>query len=374
MGKRNFFSKVKNYFEYHKGERIGVLSLIILILIVLLIKFSLPYIISSETTDYSIYEQKILQWEKELNQKEESQVATIESFYFDPNSIDSIGFRKLGLTKWQTKTILNYRNKGGKFHTKNDFKKMYGLGDSTYQRLSPYLTLSNQKKEEKPSKKIKTHLFSFNPNTISFDSMLILGLPNKTAAQIVGYRNKGGRFFKKENLLKIYSVDSNLYERIKPFVQIPKQKKENQEYKSDTNYIKKTLLIELNSADTLDLQQLYGIGPEFARNIVKYRELLGGYLNKTQLKEVYGMTEERFQGFESQIEVNPTLIKKLNINTATLKQLMKHPYIDFSIAKRIILLKKDKGGEFKSISELQEIDMLYEALYIKIRPYLKIEE
>ncbi len=370
MDKRSFYSKVRNYFEYHKNERIGVLSLIILILIVILIKISLPYLITSETNDYSIYEQKISQWKKKLNQAEKYQVNPAENFYFDPNTLDSLGFRRLGLTKWQTKTILNYRNKGGKFRTKKDFQKMYGISDSTYQRLQPYLTISQMEIKKRKSKEIETQLFPFNPNTLSFDSMLMLGFSRKTAAQIIGYRNNGGKFYKKENLLKIYSMDSSLYKKVEPYVQIPKEKIEKQKYQPDTNYQKKKLLIELNTADTLDLQQLYGIGPGFARNIVKYRELLGGYLNKRQLKEVYGMTDERFEGFESQISVDSTLIKKLNVNTVTLKQLMKHPYIDFSIAKRIILLRKDKGGKFHNLSELQEIDMLYKALFLKIKPYL----
>jgi len=373
---RGFFFQLKSYFNYHKKERNGIFIIILLILIILIVQQFIPYFFPQKDFDYSSYQKQIEAWKKQVEENKQKQKIKPELFYFDPNSLDSLGFLKLGLSKWQTKTILNYRRKHGQFRRKQDFGKMYGIDDSLYQILSPYIRISKKQKalhpknEDYPKNKI-SH-FTFDPNTASFDSLQMLGFSNKTAAQIVSYRNKGGHFYKNEQLLKIYDMDSEQYHRVEKYIQIktPKNKKRGQV--KDTTHQPPKIKVKLNTADTLDLQQLYGIGPAFARRIVKYRNKLGGFYRKEQLKEVWGMDDERYQKIEDYCIVDPSKIKKIDINTATIKQLNKHPYIDFSIAKRIILLRKKKGGRFNSIEELKEIDMLYDELFQKIKPFLSL--
>jgi DNA uptake protein ComE-like DNA-binding protein len=128
-------------------------------------------------------------------------------------------------------------------------------------------------------------------------------------------------------------------------------------------------MVELNSADTLDLQQLKGIGPSFAKRIVKYRDMLGGYYSKTQLLEVYGMDSIRYNGFKDFIIVNTDSVKKIDINKATIKQLIKHPYIEFYTAKSIVNYRI-KVGKYSDVTQLKDSSLVYTELYQKIAPYL----
>ncbi|MCD4664503.1 MAG: helix-hairpin-helix domain-containing protein, partial [Bacteroidales bacterium] len=132
---------------------------------------------------------------------------------------------------------------------------------------------------------------------------------------------------------------------------------------------KDDFLIDLNKADTLDLQQLKGVGPSYARRIVKYRDMLGGYNSKKQLMEVYGMDSTRYMGFVTNIEVNSDSVIKIDINTATIKQMIKHPYIEFYMAKSIIKYREEIGG-YTDLAQLLNAQLIYKELYDKIKPYL----
>ena len=99
---------------------------------------------------------------------------------------------------------------------------------------------------------------------------------------------------------------------------------------------KKPLVFELNSADSLDLVQLYNIGPTIARRILKYRSLLGGYYCKEQLHEVYGIDSTRYADIAPHLTVNSALVTRLDLNTATIDQLKRHPYLDYYQAKAIV--------------------------------------
>ncbi len=371
---KEFFSSARTYFNFHRNERNGILAILVIIVSLLIFNAFLPDIIPSRKIDYKPYQEKIAAWKKEREIQPVTQ-REIQYFLFDPNTLDSTGFITLGLNPAQAKTILHYRSKGGKFRSPEDFKKIYGIQDSLYVRLKPYIRIRSGEISGKRSgtkSPLPYAVFDFDPNTISADSLKLLGFSAKTASQIINYRKKGGRFYQKEQLLKIYNMDTLLYTKLKEHI-IIKAKKLPHFPKDSLFHKSQTIHIELNTADTLDLQQLYGIGSGFARRIVKYRKLLGGYRDKRQLLEVWGMDPKRYEGISEQIYVDTTQIRKINVNTATIKQLIKHPYIDFVLAKRIVLLRKQKGGKFQRIDELREIDLFYDDLYRKVSPYLKAE-
>ncbi len=135
---------------------------------------------------------------------------------------------------------------------------------------------------------------------------------------------------------------------------------------------KKISVVELNSADTLALDQLPGIGPAFARRIVKYRDLLGGFVSTRQLLEVYGFDSTRFDAIKNRLKLDTASVKKLNINTASLEELGKHPYIKYPLAKVILNYRKQHGA-FASISDLKQLAPVSEQLYSRLRPYLAVE-
>jgi DNA uptake protein ComE-like DNA-binding protein len=134
----------------------------------------------------------------------------------------------------------------------------------------------------------------------------------------------------------------------------------------------KPILIELNTADTNDLVRLRGIGPFYAKRIIKYRKLLRGYYCKEQLLEVYGMDSSRFELFKNNISINADKIDKININKVEFKQLLQHPYFDYELVKSIFRYK-DQQGKFKSIEELKKVNQVNDSLFQRISWYLEVE-
>lgn len=128
--------------------------------------------------------------------------------------------------------------------------------------------------------------------------------------------------------------------------------------------------VQLNSADTLDWQQLRGIGPVFARRIVRYRSLLGGFVGKDQLLEVYGMDSARYLSIAPYIDTDSAETEQLDINSATIDQLKRHPYLDYYQAKAIVRLR-EKEGAYRSVSDLRRLPVIDTETYNKILPYIK---
>ena len=138
---------------------------------------------------------------------------------------------------------------------------------------------------------------------------------------------------------------------------------------NQTQYPKKSLSFELNTADSLDLVQLYNIGPVIARRILKYRSLLGGYVRKEQLREVYGIDSARYNDIAPHLTVDPSRITPIDINTADIDRLKRHPYLDYYQAKAIIRLREEKGA-YAGVRDILNIPIIDSETFTRIEPYL----
>ena len=132
---------------------------------------------------------------------------------------------------------------------------------------------------------------------------------------------------------------------------------------------KQPLMVELNSADTLTLQLLHGIGPVYASRIVKYRERLGGFVCSEQLLEIYGFTPELLSHIKSNIRLDTSTIKPLHINSISLKQLARHPYVEYYQARDIVHLRQN-GVRFLSPEDLRAIPSMADSTLQRLLPYL----
>ena len=112
------------------------------------------------------------------------------------------------------------------------------------------------------------------------------------------------------------------------------------------------LHIELNTADTLLLTELRGIGPGYARRIVGYRERLGGFYRPEQLLEVYGFTDELYDKIAAFVWVDPKQIKSLRVNALGAAQLKRHPYIGYYQAVALIAARDSAGGFLRSMHDI----------------------
>ena len=231
-------------------------------------------------------------------------------------------------------------------------------GDSKYAR-----------KNYGSAKKVIYH--AFDPNLIDEKEWQTFGLSYKQAMSIVNYVKKGGKFYKPEDLKKMYTISPEKYEALLPFVTIA-QPTNNFGKKPEFVYVKKeAVVVEINAADTLELDRIRGIGSSFARRIVNYRERLGGFHSKEQLFEVFGVDSAKFNEIKDQIRIDLTAIKKLNINTSEFDDFKKHPYLKYKEMNAIIQYRKQHGA-YKSIADLNKVFILTPQTIQKIAPYLSL--
>ena len=245
-------------------------------------------------------------------------------------------------------------------------KTLENLPRNSYQ--SPFEKTSYQQFE---SKKNKAELFTFDPNTLDSANFVRLGLKPYVAKNIVNYRLKGGKFKTAEDFSKIYGISSDAFETLKPYIHITIKEDENRE--KTTKKSTEPIYVELNSCDTTLLKQLRGVGSGRAKQIVSYREQLGGFSTTEQLLEIKNFPEEVYLELMPYVSVQKDSIKPILVNKATVDRLKKHPYINFYQAKAIYELRRTKEG-LKSIEELKALPEFTSEQLQKLAPYLDFRE
>lgn len=234
---------------------------------------------------------------------------------------------------------------------------------------------ANETKKYTNKNKHGKTLFVFDPNQITEDQAITLGWNNKLAKVLTNYKNKGGKFKKKEDLKKLFGMTPKFYSEIEPYILIQnsiiflKDSSKNSIAKSDQKKITKKI-IEINSADSIELISLNGIGAKLCSRIIKFRKSVGGFYSKEQLKEVYGMQDTLYNLFSESISVNASLINKIKINTANSEELKKHLYIKFMIAQSIVNYRM-QHGKYTSAADLLNVGNISQETISKLKPYLE---
>ncbi|MGK2860971.1 MAG: helix-hairpin-helix domain-containing protein, partial [Chitinophagaceae bacterium] len=197
-------------------------------------------------------------------------------------------------------------------------------------------------------------LFYFDPNTISKKEWQQLGVRDKTIRVIQNYLSKGGRFKTPSDLQRIYGLRKNEFERLVPFVKISGDFKKtgdgiiiNKNEAEQTKYLRKTSgkkFIDINTADTSDFIELYGIGSKLAARIINFRDKLGGFYSVDQVGETFGLPDSTFQKIKQYLTIQNQTIKKININSANVEELKTHPYIRYNLANPIVAYRSAHGS------------------------------
>ena len=228
--------------------------------------------------------------------------------------------------------------------------------------------------------KTELEYFPFDPNVLDASEGRRLGLSDYQIRMIQNYVSKGGKFYRKEDFAKIYAITDEDFQRLSPHISFPEPTIKKQSFESvpapdyknnliPLKSVSKNISIELNKTDSIELQQLHGIGPVFASRIIRFRDLLGGFHSKEQLLKVYGMDEVRYNQIQEYVNVDTTMVQKININMADYQQLLKHPYISSKQANVIVQYRKQHGNYSKP-ADLLKIATLNEEFLRKIVPYL----
>jgi competence protein ComEA len=216
-------------------------------------------------------------------------------------------------------------------------------------------------------------LFSFDPNTATFGELTSLGIQGNVARTLIRYRTNGGIFRQPGDIRKIYGMDSALAQKIIPYITIELHDKSQVDISDEVKVYAEndrmtSSLVDINKSDSAELVSLPGIGPVLSGRIIKYRELLGGFVSVNQLKEVYGISDSVYSMISGMIITDSTDIRRIRVNSAGLMELSRHPYIERYDAQAIIKFR-EINGEIKNISEMTLNRILTKEKALRLSPY-----
>ncbi|MEO5908645.1 MAG: helix-hairpin-helix domain-containing protein [Ginsengibacter sp.] len=253
----------------------------------------------------------------------------------------------------------------------SSYKKFSKSSDEYYNDYTP-----SYKKYDASN---KSSVFYFDPNSASIKDWMRLGIREKTANTIQKYISKGGKFYKPEDIKKIWGLSESDAARLIPYVSIKKIEKESlrfdqNKYPEKEPYSNKYSVqnIDINVADTAAYIALPGIGSKLSKRIIAFREKLGGFYSIDQVGETYLLPDSTFQKIKKYLVLNSKAIKKLNINSATVDEMKSHPYIRYYLANAIFQYRQQHGN-YNSIEEIKKIMPVTDDIYNKASPYLTIE-
>ncbi len=358
----NFRQIVQDYFTFSRNERKGIVVLLILIFLLAVANKVIFYFEKPAKIDVVLLDSARRELGLVIDSINQS-VSKKSLFFFNPNTIDSVALDSLDISESIKLNLLKFRNKGGKFYSNTDFRRIYGVTDPIFKQVSPFLLLENESPLPK-NKATSSKLFLFDPNKATNDEFFRLGLSDKQIATIRKYLDKGGVFRSKEDFFKIRVISENQKKQLDDWIVIESVQKALPE----KAIVKKESIIEINSADSIQLKQLPGIGSVLSKRIVKYRDLLGGFYSISQLREVYGLTEQTISLIEGKVAVDVSKIKKLDVNFADLNELSRHPYLKKDLASKIVKFRT-KHGSFRDLTILRDSMILNIDEYNRIKPY-----
>ncbi len=293
--------------------------------------------------------------------------------------------------------IFHYLNDQKDAKSSNDTAKLDSLQAILLQKIdsskrnSPYKKYKNYRYENGKYSTSKNNntpqkLFSFDPNKLDANGFKSLGLPSFLAERILNYKKAGGKFYKKQDLQKIYGLRPETYKKLEAFIEIeqkeiaktainitenkPSSESKLTSYPTElpSKYPKKQPKpFDLNKADTTILMNLQGIGSKLSARIVNYRDKLGGFYSENQIREVFGLDSAVVLEVQKYGSINSPIYKKIEINEVSE---LRHLYIKPYIAKAIINYRI-QHGKFNSASDLTSIKILDASTLEKVKPYLK---
>lgn len=228
------------------------------------------------------------------------------------------------------------------------------------------------------AEKVPVFLTTFDPNKADSIELSSLGLSAYVVRNILKYRQKGGRFKTAESLSRIYGLEPEQFEKLKPYIRIagsmisetkevdtvvvPKDK-EKKPFKYSEG-----MLVDINLADTTELKKIPGIGSGIAKALVAYRTRLGGFYSLKQLLEIEYMTPALMRWFK----LEDSEVRPLKVNEAGLETLRSHPYLNFYQAK-VIVEHRRKKGKLKSLSQLSLYEEFTEKDLERLSAYIKFD-
>ena len=313
----------KDFFYFSRGQRTGIIVLVVLIALALIANYTLPYFFPVTEKDGTAFLKEAERFKKSLISRD-----------------------SLRQVNWQHK----YEERQRQYEEKYKQNSFYSSSKSF-------------------DKKATYTLFTFDPNTIDSASFVRLGLRPFVASNILKYRKRGGLYRTSDDFARVYGISPDKFHELEPYIKIAELKP----VKNVTATEKRTdVIVDLNSADTTLLMQVKGIGRGYAKGIVRFRQRAGGFISVDQLSEIYGMHPENLERIRPYCKVNPDLVQKIKVNTASVERMKSHPYFNFYQSKAVYELRRKKG-KLKDISDLKVLSEFTPEALSKLKPYLSFE-
>jgi DNA uptake protein ComE-like DNA-binding protein len=181
------------------------------------------------------------------------------------------------------------------------------------------------------------------------------------------FRNKEPDFSRFEEAVKRF--EASLSDSVRNFAPIPVIHADTDERFERKAFKPVIDPVELNSADSSALVALKGIGPVLSSRILKYRKMLGGFTAMEQLLEVYGLDSLKWTGLLPLVTIDVSLVRPLDINQASFKELLNHPYLEYEHVKEMVRYREKNNG-FHSPDEVLLLESIDSTLWRKLIPYL----
>ena len=319
---------LRSIFYLHRSDR----KVLLLLLLFIVGSIGLIIFVGNQTTETLTVKTDSISKNKPTSFFRKAQLPEVDTaegkhlFPFDPNTATAEELQQLGLAPFQVRNIIKYRSKGGVYRSPMDFARLYGLTRKQYRELEPYITIGD---DYEPASTLA-----------SVQAYIAQKEADKQAA------HAAYEAYKAQNTYKPNRGND------RDTLRYPLKLKAGEH-------------INLVTADTTQLKKIPGIGSGWARAILNYGKRLGGYVAVGQLQEIEGFPEETLPYFSI---ANPQT-EKMNLNTATLAQLRKHPYVNFYQAKAICDYRRLKG-KLTNLSQLHLLkDFTSEAIE-RLRPYV----
>ncbi len=377
-------NQVLRQFHFTKAERYGAVALLLLVGLLWMTPEVYRRFRQRERTDFTAFAEQVKAYAGHHTTTSLLSPAVTEAslFAFDPNTASVEAFVQLGLSEKVARTIVRYRERGGRFRAPDDLRRIYTLPEADFERLRPYIRIGGERENGYQRKQVsfsseepeQAALFPFDPNTASEAELLRLGLPPSIVNRLLRYREKGGFFFEKQDVQKLYGLREYDFKRLEPYIRIRKSDLVARPVSySGGSYSEPETAIEVNSAAVEHWQRLPGVGAYRAQKIVQYREKLGGFASVDQVGETLGLPDSIFRKIRPRLELKTPVYRKIDLNTSSEAEISAHPYFDGKQA-RLIVAYRQQHGPFSTAEDIRRIAAFTDRQWLeKALAYVKVE-
>ena len=203
-------------------------------------------------------------------------------------------------------------------------------------------------------------IYPFNPNFITDFKGQKLGMSVAEIDRLLAFRKTNKYVNTPEDFQKVTKISDSLLNTMVPYFKFPdwvtNKKEFKSKYKSFENKKEKIVILDINQATKEDLIKVYGIGPALSDRIFKLKDLLGGFVSMEQMNDVWGLSPEVIENLNKNFKVSVLpKVNKVDINNASIKELMLFPYFKYALAKAIVTYRS-MNGDFKNNADLTKIN------------------